>query len=431
LSGNYRFDKSERVEKSFKKSFKGLFGVKMLNEKKVRKDFPIFKKNRSWIYFDSAATTQKPKVVIESLNDFYSNYYSTIHRGVYKMSMNATTLYDESRKKISEFINAKSVDEIVFTRGTTDSINLVASSLSKNYLKKGDEIISTEMEHHSNLVPWQMVAKEKGIKLKIVPINEKGELLLDVFESLLSSRTKLICIGHVANSTGTINPIEKMIKLAHERGAYVLIDGAQAVGHMKVDVQKLDADFYAFSGHKIYGPTGVGVLYGKGEILEKMPPVQGGGDMIENVELLEATYQEPPQRFEAGTTMFAEAIALKKAVEYLEGLGMKNVFLHDKKLLEVATRGLEKIEGVKIIGKAKNKSGIVSFIVDGLAPLDIGTFLDMKDIAIRVGHHCAQPLMKKFGIFGTARISFGVYNTKEEVERFLSVLEEVIEKLKS
>jgi cysteine desulfurase/selenocysteine lyase len=401
----------------------------MLNEK-IKKDFPIFKKNKSWIYFDSAATTQKPGVVIDCLNDFYSNRYATIHRGVYKMSIDATTLYDEARQKISDFINAKSVDEIIFTRGTTDSINLVASSLSKNYLKKGDEVIATEMEHHSNLVPWQMVAKEKGIKLKIVPVNEKGELLLEVFEKLLSSRTKLFCVGHVANSTGTINPIEKMIKLAHKRGAYVLIDGAQAVGHMKVDVRKLDADFYAFSGHKVYGPTGVGVLYGKKEILEKMPPVQGGGDMIENVELLEATYQKPPQRFEAGTTMFAEVIGLKKAIEYLEGLGMDNIFLHDKELLEVATKGLERIEGVRIIGKAKAKSGIVSFVVDGLAPLDIGTFLDMKDIAVRVGHHCAQPLMKRFGIFGTVRISFGVYNTSDEVERFLKALEGVIEKLK-
>ena len=399
--------------------------------KKIKKDFPIFEHNKSLIYFDSGATTQKPKVVIDCIDNFYSKEYSTVHRGIYELSMHATRRYDETRKGIKEFINANSEEEIIFTRGTTDSINLVARSLSQEYIKENDEIIITEMEHHSNLVPWQMIAKEKKAKLCVVPIDDNAELDLNVLkEDLLSEKTKIVCVAHVANSTGTLNPIKEIISLAHEKNALVLIDGAQAIAHMKVDVKELGCDFYAFSGHKMYGPTGVGVLYGKKEVLEMMPPVQGGGDMIEHVELYNTTYQPPPLKFEAGTPMIAEVIGLKPALDYIESLGRENIFSHEMDLLKYATEKMQNMKGVKIIGTAKKKGAIISFLVDGIHPLDLGTLLDSRHIALRTGHHCAQPTMKRFSIPGTARVSFGVYNNKKEIGTFIDELSSVISELK-
>jgi cysteine desulfurase/selenocysteine lyase len=399
-------------------------------DKKIKKDFPIFKAFPSLIYFDSGATTQKPSCVIDFINDYYSNHYGTVHRSIYNLAMQSTNLYDASRKKVKEFINARSEDEIVFTRGTTDSINLVARSLGIEYIKEGDEIISTEMEHHSNLVPWQMLSKEKKAVLKIVPINEKAELDLEAFKKLLSSKTKLVCVGHVSNSTGTVNPIKKIIELAHEKKALVLIDGSQGAPHMKLDMQDLDADFYAFSGHKMYGPTGVGVLYGKKALLDMMPPVQGGGDMIEEVQLYSSTYQKTPLKFEAGTPPFAQVIGLKRALDYIDSLGKENIIAHEQKLLHYGTEKMEKIPGLKIIGTAKEKGPIISFVVDKIHPFDIGTLLDTKGIAIRTGHHCAQPTMRKFKIPGTARVSFGVYNSIDEIDNFIEALKKVISELK-
>ena len=403
----------------------------MFDPKKVKKDFPIFKNNKSLIYFDSGATTQKPKCVIDCITDFHEKKYATVHRGVYELSMQATDLYDEARKKAAAFINASTEEQIVFTRGTTDSINLVARSLSQEYIIEGDEIIISELEHHSNLVPWQMVAKEKKAILKFIPMNDRAELDIGLFKKLLSNRTKMVCIGHVANSTGTINPIKEMISLSHanNKDTLVLVDGAQSIAHMKIDVQDLNCDFYAFSGHKMYGPTGVGVLYGKKEILEMMPPVQGGGDMIEHVELLSSTYQKPPLRFEAGTPMITQVIALTPAFDYLDSLGRENIFLYEKHLLDYATEKMQNIEGLKIIGTAKEKGPIISFIIDKIHPLDLGTLLDSRHIALRTGHHCAQPTMHRFGVPGTARVSFGIYNSIEEIDTFIKELNHVIAEL--
>lgn len=397
--------------------------------KNARQDFPIFKAHPKLIYFDSGATTHKPKVVIDAICDFYSNHYGTVHRGVYNLAMQATELYNESRKRVKEFINAKTDEEIVFTRGTTDSINLVARSLGIEYIQKDDEIIATEMEHHSNLVPWQMVTKEKKAILKIIPINDKAELDLEAFKKLLSKKTKIVCVGHVANSTGTINPIKKIIELAHEKNALVLIDGSQAAPHMKLDMQDLNADFYAFSAHKMYGPTGLGVLYGKKKYLEMMPPVQGGGDMIEEVQLCCSTYQKPPLKFEAGTPMIAQVICLKPALDYIDSLGKEKIIEHEHKLLVYATDKMLKIPGLKIIGEAKEKGPIISFIIEKFHPFDLGTLLDLKNVAIRTGHHCAQPTMRKFNIPGTARVSFGVYNSISEIDQFVEALKDVIKEL--
>lgn len=403
----------------------------MFDPKKVKKDFPIFERHKSLIYFDSGATTQKPRFVIDSMQDFYENHYGTVHRGIYELSMYATEQYDLSRKRAKEFLNADFEQEIVFTRGTTDGINLVARSLAQEYIKAGDEIVITEMEHHSNMVPWQMVAKEKKAKLQVVPINERAELDLDVYKKLLSNKTKIVCVGHVANSTGTINPIKEMISIAHKKNILVLVDGAQGAAHIKVDVKDLDCDFYAFSGHKIYGPTGVGILYGKKHILESMPPVQGGGDMIEHVQLYCATYQMPPLRFEAGTPMITEVIGLKSAFDYLDSLGRDNIFKYEKSLMEYATEKMQKIERLKIIGTAKEKGAIISFSIDKIHPLDLGTLLDSRHIALRTGHHCAQPTMQKFKLPGTARVSFGVYNDKDEIDIFIRELNHVISELRS
>lgn len=399
---------------------------------RLRDDFPMLKKTmhgKPLVYFDSAATAQKPIQVIEAMQDFYTNHYGTVHRAIYELAVYSTDLYQQIRKKAQGFLNAKKPEEIIFTRGTTESINLVASSFGRAFIKAGDEIIVSEIEHHSNIVPWQMLAEERGAKLLVIPVNDAGELRLDVFQKLLGSKTKLVAIGHISNALGTENPVKEIIALARGVGAKVLVDGAQAAPHLKVDVQDLDADFYVFSGHKVYGPTGIGILFGKEELLDAMPPYQGGGDMIERVSFEKTTYTTLPMKFEAGTPMIAEVVGLGAAIDYLEKAGLENIRRHEQNLLHLAQEKLESIAGLKIIGQAKKKGAILSFVVQGIHPLDIGTMLDLKGFALRTGHHCAQPAMRRFNIESTARASFGLYNTKEEVEQFYDALVDVIRKL--
>jgi len=391
----------------------------------IKKEFPIFQNNPDLIYLDSAATTHKPKRVIDRMGQFYSEEYGTVHRAVYNLSMNATDLYHSSREKVREFINAKSAEEIVFTRGTTDSINLIKNAF-RSKIQRGDEIIISEGEHHSNIVPWQMLAEETGCILKFIPLNDQAELRMDIYEELLSDRTKLVSIAHVFNSTGTINPIKEVIRLAHLKGAFVLIDGAQAISHLKVDVQDLDADFYAFSGHKMYGPTGIGVLYGKKAILQKLPPVTGGGDMVEKVTLEKSTFKEPPHRFEAGTPMIAEVIGLREAILFIEAIGSIWITKEEEKLASYLINEMSLIEGLKIYGKRSQKTGIICFNVDGVHPLDLGTMLDLKGVAIRTGSHCAMPMHSRLGCTGSARASLGAYNTEDDMARFITSLKEVI-----
>ncbi len=396
----------------------------------IRKDFPILDQlvhGKKLCYFDNAATTQKPIPVIETLDNYYRQYNSNIHRGVHTLSEIATKHHDDARTKIKNFINAKSEKEIIFTRGTTESINLVASSFGRNNLREGDEIIISGLEHHSNIVPWQLLCQEKRTKLKVIPINDDGEIILEEFEKLLSEKTKLVAIVYVSNSLGTVNPVEKIIELSHAKNIPVLLDAAQAVQHMHVDVQKLDCDFLAFSGHKLYGPTGIGVLYGKQELLEVMPPYQGGGDMISKVTFEKTTFNELPYKFEAGTPDISGAIGLGTAVDYVSKIGIDTIAKHENDLLEYATKALQEIDGLKIIGKAKNKSSVISFIFDNVHPHDVGTFLDFEGIAIRTGHHCTQPVMDRFKIPATSRASFALYNTKEEVDILVNGLKKVIE----
>jgi len=398
----------------------------------IRKQFPIFKQKmhgRPLIYFDSAATTQKPKRMIESLTSFYANEYATVHRGVYELSMKATDKYNASRETVKKFINANSEKEIVFTKGTTESINLVAYSYGDSNISQGDEIIISEMEHHSNLVPWQMLCRRKKAKLKVIRMNDHGELVMGDLQRHLSENTKLVCVAHVANSTGTVNPIKEIINKAHKFGAKVLVDGAQASAHIKIDVQELDADFYAFSSHKMYGPNGVGILYGKKTILDAMPPFQGGGDMIDHVTMEKTTYQHTPLRFEAGTPTIAEIIAFEKSLDFIEEIGLKNIASWEKLLLNYATEKIQNLSQIRIIGTAKEKGAIVSFIVDDEHPLDIGTFLDLEGIAVRTGHHCAQPTMAHFNIPGTIRASFGIYNLFSEIDGFIEALNRIVKKL--
>lgn len=382
------------------------------------------------IYFDSAATAQKPLKVIDTINDYYRNHYGTVHRAIYELSVYATKAYLEVREKVRAFLNARKKEEIIFTRGTTESINLVAYSFGKAFLKPGDEILITEMEHHSNIVPWQIVAEDRGAVLKVAPMDDRGVLDLEAFEAMLSERTKIVAVAHIANSMGTINSIKKIVQMAHAKGAKVLVDGAQAAPHFPLDVVDLDLDFYVFSGHKIYGPTGVGVLYGKEELLEGMPPYQGGGDMIEKVTFEKTTYNTLPVKFEAGTPMIAEVLGLGAAIDFLKGVGLENIRDHEKELINYATAQAHEIPGLKIIGEAPEKGAILSFIIKDSHPLDIGTMLDLRGIAVRTGHHCAQPVMKHFGIPGTVRASFGLYNTKEEIDRFFETLREIIPLLK-
>ncbi len=381
---------------------------------------------KPFIYFDSAATTQKPKCVIDAMNQFYQTQYGTVHRSVYDFASQATDRYNHVRQSIKEFINAAFVEEIIFTKGTTEAINLVASSFGKAFLQPGDEVLITVMEHHSNIVPWQWICKERKAHLKAIPIDDHGELILEEFEKLLTNRTKIVSLAHIANSTGTLNPIEEIINRSHAKGAKVLIDGAQSIAHMPIDVQKLKADFYVFSGHKAYGPTGVGILYGKRALLEKMPPYQGGGDMIDEVMIASSTYQHIPLKFEAGTPMIAEVMGLGEAIRFLQNLGMDKVAAWEQDLLEYATKRLHEVGSLRIIGTAAKKGGIISFVVDGLHPLDIGTLLDLRGIAVRTGQMCAQPTLKRFHLASVTRISFGLHNTFEEIDVFIHALKEIV-----
>lgn len=388
-------------------------------------DFPILQRpvhGRRLVYLDNGATTQKPSAVIQAESDFYAQSNANIHRGVHMLSQHATDLYDQAREGVREFINARRAEEIVFTSGTTQAINLVAHSWGRTNLKAGDEILLTGMEHHSNIVPWQMIAEQTGAQIKVVPVTDSGELDMDAYQALLGPRTRLVGIVHVSNALGTVNPVREMTAMAHKAGARVLIDGAQAVAHTVTDVQALDCDFYAFSAHKLYGPTGVGVLYARHDLLDAMPPWLGGGDMIHTVSFEKSTYAPVPQRFEAGTPNIAGVIALHAAIRYVQDVGLEQIAAHEQVLLDYATEQLLALPGIQIIGQAADKAGIVSFIVDGIHPHDLGTILDNDGVAIRAGHHCAMPLMTRFGLPGTARASFALYNSTEDVDALVSGL---------
>lgn len=400
----------------------------MIDIAKIRNDFPILSRQvygKPLVYFDNGATTQKPRCVVESIVDEYYSVNANVHRGVHFLSQQATELHESSRETVRRFINARSISEIIFTRGTTESINLLASSFGEAYCSEGDEIIISVMEHHSNIVPWQMLAARKGITLKVIPMNDKGELLLDEYESLFSEKTKLLSVTHVSNVLGTINPVKEMIATAHSHGVPVLIDGAQSVPHIQVDVQALDADFYAFSGHKIYGPTGVGVLYGKEYYLDQLPPYQGGGEMIQTVSFEKTVFNELPFKFEAGTPDYIGTTALAKALDYVSAIGMDSIADYEHELTTYATEQLKTIEGMRIIGEAERKGSVISFLVQDIHPFDMGTLLDRLGIAVRTGHHCAQPLMIRLGIEGTVRASFAFYNTKEEIDSMVAAIERV------
>ncbi len=387
------------------------------------RDFPILARpvrGRRLAYLDNGATTHKPEAVIEAESRFYRESNANIHRGVHWLSQHATDLYEQARERVRGLLGAARADEIVFTRGTTEAINLVAYSWGRANLRPGDEIVLTGMEHHSNIVPWQLVAGQAGATIRVVPLTDSGELRLDAYEALLGPRTRLVAVVHVSNALGTVNPVARMIELAHAVGARVLVDGAQAVAHQPVDVQALGCDFYAFSGHKLYGPTGIGALYARSELLEAMPPWQGGGDMIRTVAFEGSTWAEPPQRFEAGTPNIAGAIGLAAAIDYVAAIGLQRIADHEHRLLEHATAAVERIPGLRLIGTAPEKAGILSFVVDGIHPHDLGTILDAEGVAIRAGHHCAMPVMTRFGIPGTARASFALYNDERDVEALVA-----------
>jgi cysteine desulfurase/selenocysteine lyase len=397
-----------------------------------QKDFPILNtkvNGRPLIYFDNAATSQKPKVVIDQINKYYETYNSNVHRGVHELSQKATSQYEAARAKVQQFIGANHLEEIIFTKGTTDGINIVASSWAENQLSKGDEIIISTMEHHSNIVPWQILCEKIGAVLVIAPINEKGELILEKFKNLISSKTKLISISHVSNTLGTINPIEEIIQLAKENNCKILVDAAQSVPHFGIQVSKLDCDFLVFSGHKIFAPTGVGVLYVKNDRYQDMMPYQGGGDMIKEVSFKKTTYNKPPYKFEAGTPNIAGVIGLSAAISYVESIGIDKISSLEDELLHYATAKIAELPNLKIFGTADNKASVISFNVDGIHPFDVGTLLDQSGIAIRTGHHCTQPLMNFYKIPGTARASFAFYNTKKEVDIFIEYLMKAIQML--
>ncbi|OGN63618.1 MAG: cysteine sulfinate desulfinase [Chlamydiae bacterium RIFCSPHIGHO2_12_FULL_49_32] len=402
---------------------------KSLDVARVRSHFPMLKKTmhgKPLIYLDSAATALKPQVVIDAVQRYYTEEFGTVHRAVYELAGKATERYESVRKQVGQFLNAASSEEIIFTKGTTDAINLVAQTYGKAFLQAGDEIILSVLEHHSNIVPWQLLAKENGAVLKVIPCDERGVLLLDEYDGLLSERTKLVSVAHISNSLGTLHPVKEIILRAHARGVPVFIDGAQAVPHMEVDVQELDADFYAFSGHKAFGPTGVGVLYGKRKMLEKLPPYQGGGDMIERVFFEESTFQKPPLRFEAGTPPIAQVMGLGAALSFIESIGRGRIAAWEKALLEYATEKLLQIDGLSIVGTAPEKGAILSFVVKEIHPLDLGTLLDLKGVAVRTGHHCAQPALRRFSLPATTRASFAPYTTFEEIDNFIAALKEAI-----
>lgn len=400
---------------------------------KLRKDFPMLNKTmhgKPLVYFDSAATAHKPQIVIDTITDFYTNHYGTVHRAVYELSVAATEEYQHVRCQVATFLNASKPEEIIFTRGTTESINLIAYSFGKAFLKPGDEILITEMEHHSNIVPWQIACEDRGCVLKVVPINDTGEIDLVEFAKLLTKKTKLVAITHVSNALGTVNPIKEIAALAHNAGAKILVDGAQAAPWTAIDVQDLDADFYVFSGHKIYGPTGIGILYGKEELLQAMPPYQGGGDMVLSVNFDKTIYSDVPMKFEAGTPMIAEVLGLGAAISYLNQIGMENIHQHETHLLQYMTKRLQEIDQLRIIGTAKKKGPIVSFEIKGLHPLDLGTMLDLRGFALRTGHHCAQPVVRHFNLPGTIRASFGLYNNAQEIDSFIDNLQEIVKLIK-
>ena len=399
-----------------------------LDIQKIRAQFPVLHQEvngKPLVYFDNGATSQKPQMVIDAITHYYSKENSNIHRGVHFLSQQATDKYEAAREATRRFINADSIEEIIIARGTTEAINLVASCLSKSLFKKGDEILISTIEHHSNIVPWQMACEQTGAILKVIPVLDSGELDMDAYRDLLNEKTKLVAVNHISNALGTINPIEEMIPLAHAKGALVLIDGAQAVPHTKVDVQVLNADFYCFSAHKMYGPTGIGILHGKKEILEKMPPYHGGGEMIKEVKFEGSTYNDLPFKFEGGTPNIAGGIGLEAAIRFMEEVGVENIAKQEAELLAYATQKLKEVGGIRFVGEAKNKAGLVSFLMEGIHPYDAGTILDKLGIAIRTGHLCAQPVMARFDITGTMRASFAVYNTKEEIDVFIAAINRV------
>jgi len=396
----------------------------------VRRDFPILRekvRGKGLVYLDNAATSQKPQQVVDAITRYYQRGNANIHRGVHFLSEHATEEHEAARQAVQRFVNAARLEEIIFVRGTTEAINLVAQTYGKRNVQAGDEVLISAMEHHSNIVPWQILCEQQGAKLRIIPINDQGELLVDEFQKLLGSRTRMVALAHVSNALGTINPIREVVKMAHSRNVPVLVDGAQAVPHIKVDVRDLDCDFYAFSSHKMYGPMGMGVLYGKFSLLNAMPPYQGGGDMIRSVTFEKTTYNQLPYKFEAGTPDVAGAIGLGAAINYLNVLGIENIAAHEHELLAYATAGLSKVPGIRVVGNAREKAAVLSFVMEGVHPHDIGTILDQEGIAVRTGHHCAQPIMQRFGIPATVRASFGLYNTRSEVDALMAGIEKVRE----
>jgi cysteine desulfurase/selenocysteine lyase len=395
---------------------------------RIRQDFPILSRSvhgKPLVYLDNAATTQKPRAVLEAERDIYERYYANIHRGVHLLSVESTEAYEKVREKVRDFIHASDAREIVFVRGTTEAINLVAASFGRARVARGDEVLITALEHHSNIVPWQLLCEEKGARLRVVPMNDRGELLLDDLSRLLSEKTRILALAHLSNALGTLNPVSEIVRMAHARGVPVLIDGAQAVPRLSVDVQALDCDFYAFSGHKIYGPTGVGVLYGKSAMLESMPPYQGGGDMISSVTFEKTTFNVLPYKFEAGTPNIAGVIGLGAAIDYVQAIGIDAIERHEGELLTDTTAKISAIPGVRVIGTAAHKGGVLSFTIAGVHPHDIGTVLDREGVAVRTGHHCAQPVMDFFKVPATARASFGLYNKREEVDALIAGIHEV------
>ena len=400
----------------------------MFDINKIRNDFPILSRtvyNRPLVYLDNAATTQKPRQVVEAITDEYYNVNANVHRGVHYLSQQATDLHEEAREKVRRFINARSTSEVIFTRGTTESLNLVASSFCEGFMQEGDEVIVSVMEHHSNIVPWQLQAAKRGISIRVIPMTDEGELLLDEYEKLFTERTKIVSVTHVSNVLGTVNPVDEIIRIAHEHGVPVMVDGAQSAPHFAVDVQAMDCDFFAFSGHKMYGPTGVGVLYGKEDWLDRLPPYQGGGEMIESVSFERTVFEHLPFKFEAGTPDYVATHGLAKAIDYVTALGMDNIQMHEHELTEYAMRRLAEVEGIRIFGTAERKDAVVSFLVGDIHHLDMGTLLDRLGIAVRTGHHCAQPLMERLGIQGTVRASFALYNTKDEIDALVEGVKRV------
>jgi cysteine desulfurase/selenocysteine lyase len=398
--------------------------------KAIRSQFPVLKreiKGNPLVYLDNGASSQMPQRVIDRINDYHSNEHANVHRGIHTLSQQGTDAYEAARTKVKDFINARHLEEIIYTTGTTDSINLVANSYGRKHFREGDEIILSAMEHHANIVPWQMVAEETGATIKVIPMTDEGELVMEEFHNLLSGRTRMVGVLHVSNALGTVNPVEEIIEAAHAKDIPVLIDGAQAVPHAVVDVQKLDADFYAFSAHKMCGPTGFGILYGKKELLEEMPPYRGGGDMIDKVTFEKTTWNDLPHKFEAGTPPIAAGVGFAETIGFLNEVGMENIAAREKELLDYATNELSKIDGLKIVGTAKNKASVISFLLEGIHPTDAGTILDQKGIAVRTGHHCAQPVMDYFHIPGTVRASVSFYNNKEDIDRLVKGIKYVKE----